>query len=170
MRESEVSTMRRGVAVLLGAVLAGALLSTFGATPATAAPNDVAAEFATTVNPDGSNTVTGTFTSTTEGTTAGYCRFVDLNTETGDETFPYVLQGFASPPLVGRSVSGADTSVPDGTYTIDWVCYTTNFDEIEATTGLNGTAKPVTLEVPAVPAPEAGCAGSGCLPTGSSGL
>lgn len=135
------------------------------AAPAIAAPGDVAATFTTVVNPSGGNSVTGTFTSANGA--AGYCRFVDLGTETGDETSPYELQAFASPPVVGNSVSATDDYVPAGTYTIDWICYTVDFELIEATTGFDGTAEPVLLEVPARPEPV--CIGFACLPTGSFG-
>ncbi|OLT35084.1 hypothetical protein BJF84_14805 [Rhodococcus sp. CUA-806] len=158
--------MRKTTTAVL-AVTAVIPLAFAAAAPAAAAPGDVAAVFTTVVNTNGGNSVTGTFA--TANGVAGYCRFVDLGSETGDETFPYELEAFASPPIVGNSVSGTDPSVPDGIYTIDWICYTVNFDVVEATTGFDGTAEPTTLEVPAV-VPKPVCTGSVCLPTGSFGF
>ncbi|OZE80535.1 hypothetical protein BH92_24555 [Rhodococcoides fascians A21d2] len=160
------------------AVLTAIPLAFLSAAPATAAPGDTIAAFSTTPNPDGSNTVTGTFTSTQPGYFPFYCGFAE--DDSGD--------GLPGGEILNADVDVADpqdavltisdTSVPDGTYTIAWFCYTRTIDSnqyrqlVDGTPGFGAlfgegqmTSEPVTLTVGSA-APS--CTGSVCLPTGSA--
>ncbi|MGF0310627.1 hypothetical protein E4P29_11880 [Rhodococcus sp. 1R11] len=141
------------------------------ATPASAAPGDVAAVFTATPNRGGGDsTVTGTFTATGENAPA-YCMMVDNNVISdagGERNFVLVGNAYASSDTP-NAITVVDMSVPAGTYSIDWVCFQNSgvLDGTKYNTGDDSYGEPTTLVVPV--APEApGCIGSVCLPTGSA--
>ncbi|MCZ4521629.1 hypothetical protein O4220_24185 [Rhodococcus ruber] len=158
--------MRRSLTAAL-AVASAIPLVLLAAAPASAAPGDVTAVFVTTPNPGGgSSTVTGTFTATGE-TAPAYCMMVD-NSVVSEGNFVLVGSAYAS-TATPNTITVVDTTVPAGTYTIDWVCFQNSGGVLDGTkfnTGDDSYREPTTLVVPVVPeAP--GCTGSVCLPTGS---
>lgn len=69
----------------------------------------------------------------------------------------------------------ANTTVPDGTYSINWYCDLEDGSYDATMAYFGGTREPTTLIVPAVipeepEVPEPVCTGSACLPTGSFGF
>ncbi|OZC78089.1 hypothetical protein CH274_17725 [Rhodococcus sp. 06-418-5] len=147
-------------------------LAFLAAAPATAAPGDISAVFTTTPNPGGSNTVTGTFTATGDLFVPYYCIMYDADAFDANGNYLLDANAYGDPK---PSITLTDTDVPDGTYTIDWVCYLAS-GGYDGTTGSlpqqQGYGAPSTLVVPAVvpEEPEPGCTGSVCLPTGSFGF
>ncbi|WP_128645951.1 hypothetical protein [Rhodococcus sp. BS-15] len=126
--------------------------------------------FTTTPNPGGSNTVTGTFTATGDEFPY-YCLMYDDAVD-ANNGYPLDASRIGDPT---PSFTVIDTDVPDGTYTIDWVCYLARGGYDGTTRALpqqQGYSAPTTLVVPAVgpEEPEPGCTGSVCLPTGSFGF
>ncbi|MDZ7914426.1 MAG: hypothetical protein U5O16_21715 [Rhodococcus sp. (in: high G+C Gram-positive bacteria)] len=149
-------------------------LTFLAAAPATADAGDITAVFTTTPNPDGSNTVTGTFTATNSNYPTR-CAMYDPYDGT------YVLNASTnSPREITKTV--VDTDVPDGEYTVEWACTLfppegfSSYDGTENAVGLGdaeGYRQPSTLIVPTPDTPdipEPGCTGSVCLPTGSFGF
>ncbi|WP_157773159.1 hypothetical protein [Rhodococcoides fascians] len=167
--------MRRTAIAVIGA-LSAVPLAFLSSTPASANPGDIEAVFTTTVNPDGGNSVTGTF-SAKKANQPFSCVMSD-NAVSG-ELLLYGTSGSSQPPRPVISVT--DTDVPDGKYAIEWICYM--FDPetgqlvhdgtTAALAGQPGYSSPTMLEVPAVVVPEPEvpiCTGSACLPTGSFGF
>ncbi|MBY4128087.1 hypothetical protein HQO83_06775 [Rhodococcus fascians] len=162
--------MRKTLTAVL-ATAAAIPLAFLTAAPATADAGDITAVFTTTPNPDGSNTVTGTFTATNSNYPTR-CAMYDPNDN------PSVLSASTDGPrAITKTV--VDTDVPDGEYTVEWSCTLfppegfSSYDGTEDAVGLGdaeGYRQPSTLIVPTPDTPEAGCTGSVCLPTGSFGF
>ncbi|MCZ4521417.1 hypothetical protein O4220_23110 [Rhodococcus ruber] len=157
------------------AVLAAIPLAFLTAAPATAAPGDATVAFSSAPNPDGSNTVSALFTATQPGYAPADCGFAEADPN-GDVLIGGVLYADASPEAPQNStLTVVDSDVPDGTYTVEWFCYTTTNGSNQLVDGTPGfasafgesqmTSEPVTLTVGSA-APS--CTGSVCLPTGSA--
>lgn len=165
--------MRKAVIALASLAAAGPL-AFLNAAPASADPGDITAVFTTTPNPGspGTNTVTGTFTPT--GDNDPYmCMFFDRSDD------PFILEATSS-GFREDTKTASDFDVPDGTYTVAWLCYVVDAADKITVDGtvrggtVNGEElgpeyqQPTTLVVPAPPTPEPGCTGSVCLPPGIS--
>lgn len=165
--------MRKTYTAILAAA-AAIPLAFLAAAPASAAPGDITAVFTTTPNPGGSNTVTGTFTAIGSNLPF-YCDMLDF-TAVDPENGHYLLDAstFVLDPTPSLTVT--DTDVPDGTYTIGWLCaFAGSTNDGTGGPTEEGYSAPTTLVVPAVvpeepEITEPGCAGSVCLPTGSFGF
>lgn len=167
--------MRKAITAML-AVTAAVPLALLSAAPASAAPGDVTAEFTTTPNLGGGNTVTGTFTVTGRGGFLEFCGMVDFGRPDGKGG--YLLDAkVAFPGSSGVSkITATDHDVPDDTYTVEWYCTLTS-GGYDGTTEIEGPeySAPTTLVVPAVvpqvpEVPRPGCIGLFCLSTGSFSL
>lgn len=160
--------------------IATAIISTFAAVPlilgaagfASAAPGDISAEFGSTTNGDGTNTVTATFSALNPADDLGYCIFIDFAGQAAGKTELYAT-GVRESGSGPQTMTLTDPSVPDGTYTADWVCSRVDHSQIDQTIGAGGVTPAPILVLPA-PVVEPGlppvCTGSACLPTGSFGF
>lgn len=167
--------MRKAINAML-AVTSAIPLALLSAAPASAAPGDITAQFTTTPNPGGGNTVTGTFTGIGRDAFLEFCGMVDIDKPDGKGG--YLLDAKVAFPGSSRllKITVTDHDVPDDTYTVDWYC-TLARGGSDGTTGIEGPeySAPPTLVVPAVvpqepEVPRPGCTGSVCLSTGSFSL
>ncbi|MDI9929785.1 hypothetical protein QM588_05155 [Rhodococcus sp. IEGM 1354] len=167
--------MRKTATAVLAAATAIPLALSVAA-PAWAVAGGTTAVFTTTVNENGSNTVTGVFKAP-EGDRLMGCAMGDFTFGT-DSGIPLydddILFGSSTPTL-----TLIDTDVPDGTYVIDWTCFqengiyegSTNYDPDGVAPTILVVPESVEPELPVEPGtPESGCTGSVCLPSGSFGL
>lgn len=131
--------MRKATTFILAAA-AAIPLSFAAAVPASAAPDDVVASFFAQ-----GNIVFGEF-NFPNGVAPESCMFVDVGSQdaSGNATISTSISILSDSMLTGTSVG----PVPDGVYTIDWLCETPGTGEIWGSRLFGGLVDPTTVAVP----------------------